>query len=168
MSPRVPLSLKAARNVRAVMFMRGAMRGPEQDAYVELDRAIAKAERQSATRRKLAKPKAEKRATKREARGAIRFVVFTRSRNACEACGLAFTGAQPAELDHFWGRARAESITACWMLCRCCHRRKTANQPDRALWLTRFAAHCDKHGYTNEAAKARRELSWVESKAVAW
>lgn len=89
--------------------------------------------------------KAEKRLAKKGARSAVRLAVEVRAKGSCEACELA--SLHPLEMDHFYGRARSESVETCWMLCRGCHREKTENLPSRRHWDVEFRIHCRWHGY---------------------
>lgn len=90
---------------------------------------------------------------------AVYDAVATRAAGMCE-CGcdralgdvLSFYAAP--EMDHFWGRARAESVETCWMLRAECHRDKTNNRPDRREWLGRFAQHCLRYEYRTERRRA--------------
>jgi hypothetical protein len=68
-----------------------------------------------------------------------------------ERCG------RPAhERDHFWGRARDESVEGSWALCVLCHRAKTENRPSRWYWLWSFGAHAARLGYREQWEKAGR------------
>jgi hypothetical protein len=87
-------------------------------------------------------------------RVAIRREVIKRDTGCC-SCGI-----DPGtELDHFWGRGREESVESCWMLCTDCHRAKTDNDPKRIDWLWWFKAHCDFHGYREQAMKCDRAIA---------
>lgn len=131
--------------------------GPATQAVIaEVEAALrpsSKATRAKSARRQ---EKKARKATKREAFRDVRALVVERAEGRCE-CGH-HAPATGHEADHFWGRARAESVESVWLLNSLCHKSKTLNQPSRAHWLQLFANHCDRHGYATEAAKARREL----------
>ena len=93
--------------------------------------------------------------------GHIRNTCFERERHTCAACRAALA----MELDHFRGKARAESVETCWALCRPCHREKTDNKPSRIHWLTLYARHCAIHRYTEALKWALDEISWCSTKA---
>lgn len=78
------------------------------------------------------------------ARQALRDAVLTRAAGRCEACGA---DGQLLELDHFFGRARSETVETCWMLCGEDHFQKTNSLPGRRFWLLRFQRHAEKHGF---------------------
>lgn len=106
----------------------------------------------------------EKRAAKREATRAVRAAVLERARGQCECgCGRPFVLGGP-ELDHFFGRARAESVQACWALRSDCHHRKTTATPSAEAWFERFRAHCIRYSYWAEAKRAASRLAYVEAK----
>jgi 5-methylcytosine-specific restriction endonuclease McrA len=166
-SSSVKLSLKAARFVLELVDGSLGIYGPaHEQAEMDLKEAIAKATRASATRRRMAAPKREKRKTKRDETATIRAVVVDRARGRCEACSfLPLLGL--LEMDHFFGRGRtAQSVANCWLLCRMCHRAKTDNRPDAAFWLRRFIWHCHNHGYSDESFRAVALLSKHEAKAT--
>lgn len=105
--------------------------------------------------------KEKKRGTKRQETARIREAVMRRADGKCECgCGGDTMGLGPLELDHFWGRGKEpQTVENCWALSRWHHRLKTENKyPGREGWLRAFAAHCDRHGYAAEAAKARARL----------
>jgi hypothetical protein len=95
-----------------------------------------------------AKRRAVKRADHAEETSAIRQAVMFRSAGLCEHCEDTFTDMNPAEMDHWLSgigrRRQKQSIETCWMLCRPCHRVRTA-YPE--LWNGMFQAHCEKYGY---------------------
>jgi hypothetical protein len=62
-------------------------------------------------------------------------------------------------MDHFWGRAREESVESCWMLCPRCDARKTENKPSRAQWLINFGQHCASYEYRGQIEKVDAALS---------
>ena len=75
---------------------------------------------------------------------AVRLACELRAGGRCECCGTPFVPASDheAEMDHFYSRAFSESVETCWMLTRACHRSKTQNWPDRAVWDEHFKMHC--------------------------
>lgn len=155
MSAQVKLSLRAARNVYDFC-------DPNSPSARELEAAIARATRASATRKRLGAPKRAKKASKREETQAIRAAVMERARGRCEACGVPSV---VLELDHQHGRGKApQSVENCRALCPLCHREKTLSRPSAAHWLKDFAAHCDVYGYAAEAKRARARLSFVEAR----
>jgi len=93
----------------------------------------------------------------------VRHAVIVRSQNRCECgCGRKIP---PGELDHAFGRAKAEeTVETCWMLSVQCHFEKTRNHPDASTWLRRFAEHCDRHGYTEAASRARARFDFVDTR----
>lgn len=104
------------------------------------------------------------------ATGDVYRAVAERAGDFCECgCGQRFsprgilTG-QP-EMDHFLGRARAESLESCWLLRWDCHRTKTLNRPSRAYWLRVFLKHCQRHGYTETAKHVAGLLEAAQAKA---
>jgi len=161
-SPRVSLSLKAA---RALLDGSKGLYSRDVD---ELRAAIAKAQRSSATRKKLRQPKESKRSAKRKETTSVREAVLKRAGGRCEVCQHGLTEFSPAEMDHFFGRGKAaQSVSSCWALCRYCHRSKTDNHPTAGYWLERFAAHCDFYGYAAEAERARSRLAYVDARSGA-
>lgn len=87
--------------------------------------------------------------------------VEQRAGGVCECgCGGAFGSGLDTmpEMDHFWGRARKESVESCWMLRAKCHREKTSNKPSRDFWLIRFGRHATQHGYREQFARCSREI----------
>lgn len=131
-----------------------------ESTVAELERALAV----KPAIRERRKVKAAKKETRRERFSAIRKKVEARAGGRCECgCGFAFMDWEPGEADHFFGKARAESVETVWMLTRLCHRMKTENDPDAATWLARFSAHCARHGYRSEAARAEARLFAIET-----
>jgi 5-methylcytosine-specific restriction endonuclease McrA len=92
----------------------------------------------------------------RIARAAVREVCVERAGGRCEACGEIHGAA--LQMDHFWGRARDESIQSCWMVCPKCHFDKTNNRPSRGVWLGGFSLFCERYGYAGELAKCDRAI----------
>jgi len=89
--------------------------------------------------------------------------IVTRSGGRCE-CGC---GARiPAgELDHFFGRAKAEENAGnCWLLTPTCHFQKTNNAPSSREWLTRFIAFADRHGYAEAKQRAEAKREYLKAK----
>jgi hypothetical protein len=87
----------------------------------------------------------------------IRATVAARAGGCCENCGA--RRGKALHWDHFWGRAREESVESTWLLCPRCDREKTESWDDRAkkhnriAWLLRFGTHCFLHRYTDQIAK---------------
>lgn len=86
-----------------------------------------------------------------------RAIVAARANGCCEACGARRGPA--LHWDHFWGRAREESVEGTWMLCARCDRSKTDNSPNRAFWLEAFGNHVRLHGFAAQEAKVDRALT---------
>ena len=162
----VRISLKAARYLDALLTVIREKQGFTSEPpglTRELAAAIAKAERSSKVRRTLAKPKQEKKRSKASLRNEVREAAMVRAGGHCEACDGPFLSLP--EMDHFWGRAKAEeTLETVWMLDRWCHIQKTRNFPSAREWLVRFVRHCEHHGYTAEAEKARKRLAFVEAR----
>jgi hypothetical protein len=95
-------------------------------------------------------------------RSAVRAMVAARSGGKCEACNA--NAGESLHWDHFWGRAREESVESTWMLCPRCDREKTDNYPTRAYWIGLFRQHCQGHGYGIQEDKCRRALSLQHAK----
>jgi len=101
--------------------------------------------------------------------------LLVRCRGHCEChCGAKVP---PGEVDHFFGRAKAEESEAtCWVLSVRCHYAKTRNSPDASTWFRRFAAHCDaradelkfnnpaRRAYEDAANRARARLDFVDTR----
>jgi hypothetical protein len=105
------------------------------------------------------KAKAEKRASKVSAWKSVKAAVRARSGGKCEMRWLPEEGGgycilPAASTDHFWGRAREESVESCWHLCATHDREKTENIPTRVLWLRRFYMHAFRNGYHGQMDKA--------------
>lgn len=77
---------------------------------------------------------------------AIRAAVFARARWECECgCGKSINEHYD-NLDHVFGRAKAEeTMETCWALSLDCDYAKTNNRPDAATWLHKFIVHASKH-----------------------
>jgi hypothetical protein len=91
--------------------------------------------------------------------------LLTRCRGRCE-CGC---GAKvpPGEIDHFFGRAKAEETEAtCWVLSVRCHYAKTRNSPDGATWQRKFAEHCRRLGYVESQRRAEARQHFVETRGA--
>lgn len=153
----VRISLKAARVL--LDYLNGAPRAVGSVAIAELERAM-KPKRSV----KLARARRETKAiTKKALRASVRTEVMIRASARCENCGRIESEFNHLEMDHFWGRARAESVETCWALCNECHRWKTANNPSRQFWLMRFVGHCKNFGYEAQRKKAGTEWDVIES-----
>jgi hypothetical protein len=141
----------------------GSLHFYEADALEELRAALRpKSKKTWATSRK---QKREKKAAKKEKRAAVREAVMMRALGYCE-CGCGnYVRETALELDHFWGRARSESVESCWALSKCHHWFKTHNEPSAEYWLKKFAKHCERHGFTDEAARARARLSFIQTRS---
>lgn len=108
-----------------------------------------------------------KRLTKREETAEIRKAVMRRAEFQCECCGAVATSLMPLELDHFWGRGKAQQTECnCWALCHHCHHDKTNNAPSAAHWLREFAMHAQKYGLSVERQTAIRRLAFVETRGA--
>lgn len=94
----------------------------------------------------------------------VRHRVLTRCLSRCECgCGAKLP---PGELDHFFGRREEETEANCWFLSVRCHYAKTNNSPNASTWLRKFAEHCDRHGYTESATRARARLDFVDTRRM--
>jgi hypothetical protein len=155
----VRLSLKHARALVSVLGgVTMSMHSVEADARFALEKAIRPRPVSSHRVRK-----ERKRETMRERWAAVRQQVAQRAGPFCECgCGAVFSAVDPGESDHFFGRARAESVETVWKLSRACHRQKTANHPSAALWLRCFIAHCHRHGYHAEMNRAQARLEALQ------
>lgn len=136
---------------------------PAGRAYLErIDAEKARKKRERSRRRSsrslraAGATKAARKATKAEARRAVRHLVEERAAGRCEVAGCGGFG---LEMDHFWGRAREESVESCWMLCHLCHRMKTNNMPDRIAWLETFRGHAAVNGYVAQVDKCDSALA---------
>jgi hypothetical protein len=108
--------------------------------------------------------KEAKRKTKAERRQEMRAAVVARADGRCECPvngpdGIERCPGYASEWDHFWGRAREESVESTWMLCGACHYRKTNNMPGRLAWLARFQFHAREHLYDAQAAKCAAAMA---------
>lgn len=95
-------------------------------------------------------------------RVACRREVAVRAKGKCEACNA--NAGESLHWDHFWGRAREESVESTWMLCPRCDREKTENAPTRAYWIGLFRQHCQGLGYGIQEDKCRRALDLQNAK----
>jgi 5-methylcytosine-specific restriction endonuclease McrA len=166
MTATVRLSARSARI--ALRVLEDGKCGLVEEAKVaaELRAALRPSPKRIASR-KASKAKRETRAkTKRDESAGIRALCMLRAAGRCEHCGYVAPDWEPLELDHFFGRARVESVETCWMLCRGCHRRKTNNDPVPSVWLELFAFHAEKHGYSDAARRARDRLAFVETRRL--
>ena len=92
----------------------------------------------------------------------IRAFCFARAKGHCECgCGRAFAPFDPGELDHFFGRGRAESRETCWALSAYCHKRKTLLEPDAETWFRRYIEHAYLHSYEEQQQWAEARLAFV-------
>jgi hypothetical protein len=139
---------------------------PGEVARAELERQTkAKREksRRLAPRRKPGQEaKATKVKTKAERRREVYAAVDKRSGGQCEAVAVVMgirCGHNAASHDHFWGRAREESVESVWHLCIGCDRAKTNNRPDRAWWIRSFMEHAGRRAYVGQVAKCDRALA---------
>jgi len=93
--------------------------------------------------------------------------VAARANGRCEACG-ASGYPFPLECDHFFGRSKLEEQEFnCWLLCRTCHHRKSANSPSAVHCLLAFNSHCSKYvgdGYRETAYQAQKKLDWLTAR----
>jgi hypothetical protein len=159
MSPRVSISLKAA---RALALQAGGIRGYGAGAAVdEIIAALAKLERskvrRAPRRAKSRETKASKRLDPRVYREAAK-----RAGNKCEACGLdwGFGPAEVPEFDHLFLRANAHSVDTVWRIHKSCHDERHASNPTRAFWLKRALDWCDRHQYGETARELAKDLAY--------
>lgn len=163
MSASVRISRKAAKELEAYLFHRI----PETWAYKQLAAALKVSDKKKLARKTRAAAQKSKWKTRKERFSAIRSQVEKRAGGFCEGCGSRLSDFDPGEADHFWGRARAESVDTVWLLDRSCHRNKTAGSPSREFWMEAFGAHCAENGYGAQAARVDRELDSLVSVAAA-
>lgn len=165
MSGRVSLSRRSAVEIRDYLHGRASIPA-KSFAIAELEHALTprKPRPLAVASRKV---KAEKKASKREQRADVRALVMARAEangNLCECgCGRVMDGEfilRPT-LDHYFGRARAESVETCWAIAEGCHYLKSNNVPSASAWIERFITHAEKHGYTAEAERARARLEGI-------
>lgn len=163
----IRLSLRSARWLLSVrQELEWADGSPAPRVFAELKAAIARlgSTKKVATRRMKRLKKFVTALEKRTARQEVRALVMTRADGRCEACAFAFTALNPAELEHFFGKARGESLEACWALCKRCHREKTDSVPSARQWATWFIEHQKQHGY--DTTQARRVFHRANDKAA--
>lgn len=173
--PFVRLSLAAAKTLDSKLHGERVYDQALRSAVDELGRAVARVEwttaRKKARPAKQAHPKCSKLDRLRKAHGKrgakarktmeVYDAVEQRARGVCECgCGGAFGSDLDTmpEMDHFWGRAREESVESCWMLRAQCHREKTGNKPDRKTWLKKFYTHCVVFEYSGQLGKCIDKL----------
>ncbi len=157
-SVRIPMS--AALDARDALNT--VNHGPWLRAFKAIDAAIAKAERSSATAKRLPKRQQAKRAKKKEETSAIRAQVFERSCGSCELCGDAFTYLEPGEFHHAFGRVRVkQAVSNTLAICRACHRGVTESRPSADYWLDRQSVHFYAKGYSREYHMAQARLGFV-------
>lgn len=162
----IRLSLRAAKTLLTDLAARSDVGLGVARAFAELESSISKAERTSSRRVLARKPKAEKKAAKRDETSAIREAVFARATTfaghaRCEFCDMNHA----TDLHHVFGRIRVrQSVENTMAVCRWCHRRVTDNQPSAAHWLERTIRHLERYGYVAEVAKASARLAFVEAR----
>ena len=154
---------------------------PVAPRWLQRLRAVANPGRPSpkkvAAKKERRAKKAEKSATKREHRDSAYEPSRDRAGLICECgCGRWFKGFMgKAEPDHFFGRSRSETAETVWWIRSDCHLAKTRNDPDRAVWLRKFIAHCEKYAalasssaeasrWFEAAERARHDLATAEAK----
>jgi hypothetical protein len=109
-------------------------------------------------------PRAKRPGGKRANTSAVYAAVAERAGEVCECgCGrplewLAWGPGKP-EMDHQFGRARAESVEECWMLRHDCHEAKRDNRE----WLEKFIDHARRYGYAHASASALARLEGMVS-----
>jgi 5-methylcytosine-specific restriction endonuclease McrA len=130
-----------------------------------LDRGLAPRAKAKAFRAATKAAKKAKSSARQQVWGDVYSAVATRSGGCCEACGEDEFVA-PLECDHFFGRARAQSVETCWMLCRGCHRKKTDGSPTSAWWFRRFIEHAHALDYRAAMALAEKRLAFVEARSA--
>lgn len=157
---RVTLSRKQARVVLSVFRSAWAMSPEAEDVERHIRESLSPRPKSSAVKKREARNRSKAKDTK-----AIRAAVMERADGRCEHCGWAFQSFNPGELDHAFGRARAESVETCWALCRDCHRQKTNNDPSAAHWLEAFAELAEGLNYSESASRARALLAKHEAKS---
>lgn len=163
----IKLSVKMARAVLRVL-------DGEIPGLADGDRVAKEIRRQlapkSPKKREASKARRQRRESKTKAKrdqtAEVRAAVMARAGMICECgCGRWFRGFMgAAQLDHFEGRGRSESVETCWALRADCHRRKTLNDPNAGHWLFSFADHCARHGYATEARRARDRFAFVAAR----
>ena len=131
----------------------GKVRMRAEQLLKEHEAARAKKLARSLPRRKAeaADHAGEVRATK-----TVRRSVARRARGRCEATGAA---GPKLSMDHFFGRARSETVETCWMLSPAADFDKTNNIPSRRYWLLRFRRHAALHGYGRAIAMVDQQLA---------
>lgn len=150
----LPFVEAAAASGRAPADVRGrAMRLLEEHGAAHKRRLARTLPRRQAT--------AAERAERTGARLALRIAVVTRAAGRCEACGDSVT-TKTSEMDHVFGRARAEDFETVWMLCRPCHFAKTNALPSREAWLRRFHRHAERLGHGRALELVRQQLALEE------
>ena len=172
MSPqRVSLSRRDAEALLDLVEGRiGVQMFRESAAVGRLRSALKPSPTRTAAKKERRAERAEKKATKREQRADVRAAVMARANGICE-CGCGHRLDEDGflfrpEMDHFFGKSRSESIETCWLLAAAHHERKTQNFPSRVAWLEKFIEHCQRHGYAEAAACARRDWATAETKAA--
>lgn len=92
----------------------------------------------------------------------VRAACVVRSEGKCEACSR--WAGEALRCDHFFGRARSEEVSTCWMLCPKCDEAKTQNRPAAATWLKKFLEHTAKHHFHAAYATAFKRLQFVQQR----
>jgi len=90
--------------------------------------------------------------------------LLARADGSCECgCRRSFGGSigSRVTLDHFFSRARAESLETVWALREDCHRNKTDSRPSAKRWHLAFITHCERYSYHEAAEQARRRLEGI-------
>ena len=136
---------------------------PARRLMASKERAKAEARRRSRARPRAPDRKAAKAEGKVRCRREVRDACVRRARGRCEQCGD-WQGPD-LHLDHFWGRAREESVESCWMLCPGCHEDKTNNRPNRGEWLFAFGIHCKGLDYAEQVAKVEAAIAYARGRA---
>lgn len=75
-------------------------------------------------------------------------------------------------LDHFIGRANAETVETCWLICQACHDLRTDENPTAIWWLNAFLQHIARFitqsaAYAAVAAEAEGLRAWKLNKRLA-
>jgi hypothetical protein len=152
------------RSSELALYKRGGAKALAAEAERQLAARSARGRRVAPRKAPGREAREAKRKTKAERRPAIRTAVVARADGRCECPvngpdGIERCPGYASEWDHFWGRAREESVESTWMLCGACHYRKTNNQPGRLAWLARFQFHAREHLYDAQAAKCAAAMA---------
>lgn len=159
---RISISIRDAKAIAAHLrdVPLDEMTMSARDAAGRLAEEIARGQRAEAARKSRSTQRLARRKAKTARTSDVRTALVRRAGLYCECgCGQMFKGPGGVpQLDHFFGRARAESVETCWLLRTDCHERKTRNEPSRPFWLERFICHAEHHGYAPAAELARALL----------